>query len=321
MDEIDGLLLAALRVDGRARHRELGLAAGISRAAAGARLQRLIGDRVLHVVGAVHPYVLGLQSLAHLAVELDGPARATADRIAALDEAPFVSMTSGPSSLVAELRVRSPEALAATISRVRQLDGVRAVSSNNYTSLTVDVLRPSGLPTSTIDRTDITLLALLQDDGRLPYSELGARTGLSASAARMRVRHLIDGNVVRVGPLLGARAGEREFRLGVGVQFRGEGTATMAALRSQPAMRFLAATTGRFDAIGTLHGASTPELVSALDAMRRMTGVTSVDSWMHLELVKESYRFDLSHALADGALDGVRADARADARPQSAPPS
>lgn len=102
---------------------------------------------------------------------------------------------------------------------------------------------------------------------------------------------------MRVGPLLAAGAGAQDLRAGIGIQVRGDGATTMTALAAMPALRFLAATTGRFDAIGTIHGESMPVLVDALDEVRRMASVTSVESWMHLELVKESCRFDLSRAL------------------------
>lgn len=299
MDEIDGRLLAALRIDGRARQRTLAEAAGISRAAAGARLARLLAEGTINVVGAVHPFVLGLASLAHLAIELDGPVRPVAEAIARLDEVPFVSITSGPAGLVAELRVRSPESLSATVAHVRGLPGVRVVSTNAYTSLLVDVLRPSGLPASRIDRTDIALLALLQDDGRMPYTVLGAVTGLSASAARARVRHLIDSNVVRIGPLPGAGSGAQELRLGIGVQLAGDGAAAAEAIGAMPAVRFLALTTGRYAAIGTVHATTLPELVGWTDDLRRLPGVVAVDSWMHLDLVKESYRVQLPRVTDD----------------------
>ena len=122
---------------------------------------------------------------------------------------------------------------------------------------------------------------------------LGVATGLSASAARARVRHLIDTNVVRIGPLPGAGSGAQELRLGIGVQLTGDGTVAAAAISAMPAIRFLALTIGRYAAIGTVHATTLPELVAWTDDLRRLPGVVAVDSWMHLDLVKESYRVHL----------------------------
>ena len=49
-----------------------------------------------------------------------------------------------------------------------------------------------------LDATDRQLLTLLQEDGRLPYSDLAAATGLSSGAARARVLRLQERGVLRV---------------------------------------------------------------------------------------------------------------------------
>ena len=47
-----------------------------------------------------------------------------------------------------------------------------------------------------LDRTDLRLLALLQQEGRLPNSELAARVNLSPSACLRRVQRLEQGGVI-----------------------------------------------------------------------------------------------------------------------------
>ena len=49
-----------------------------------------------------------------------------------------------------------------------------------------------------LDATDRQLLTLLQADGRLPYSDLAAATGLSSGAARARVLRLQERGILRV---------------------------------------------------------------------------------------------------------------------------
>lgn len=50
---------------------------------------------------------------------------------------------------------------------------------------------------SELDRTDWGILRELQQDGRLSYSELGRRVGLSAPAAAERVRKLEDRGIIK----------------------------------------------------------------------------------------------------------------------------
>lgn len=58
---------------------------------------------------------------------------------------------------------------------------------------------------SSLDRIDVRLVELLQEDGRRPYAELGAEVGISGPAAHERVKKLeargvITGYGARVSP-------------------------------------------------------------------------------------------------------------------------
>lgn len=50
---------------------------------------------------------------------------------------------------------------------------------------------------SPIDRIDSEILAILRDDGRIPYQTLGDRVHLSANAAADRVRRMIRLGIIR----------------------------------------------------------------------------------------------------------------------------
>ena len=43
-----------------------------------------------------------------------------------------------------------------------------------------------------LDETDAAIIALLQEDGRRPYGEIGEAVGLSEAATRQRVNRLRD---------------------------------------------------------------------------------------------------------------------------------
>lgn len=49
-----------------------------------------------------------------------------------------------------------------------------------------------------IDQIDKRLIALLQDDGRAGYAEMGRRVGISAALARMRVHRLRRDGVIQI---------------------------------------------------------------------------------------------------------------------------
>ena len=65
----------------------------------------------------------------------------------------------------------------------------------------------------TLDRTDIALLHLLQDDARMTNKELAGRVGLSPSATLERVRRLVSTGVVR-----GMHASLDPAAIGIGIE-------------------------------------------------------------------------------------------------------
>ncbi|MEA5658525.1 MAG: AsnC family transcriptional regulator, partial [Cutibacterium granulosum] len=50
--------------------------------------------------------------------------------------------------------------------------------------------RPDGGTSDELDATDRHILALLESDGRMSWTDLGKETGMSTSAAQQRVRRL-----------------------------------------------------------------------------------------------------------------------------------
>lgn len=65
----------------------------------------------------------------------------------------------------------------------------------------------------TLDRTDVELLHLLQDDARMTNKEMAQRVGLSASACLERVRRLVSTGVVR-----GMHAALDPAAIGIGLE-------------------------------------------------------------------------------------------------------
>jgi Lrp/AsnC family transcriptional regulator, leucine-responsive regulatory protein len=84
-------------------------------------------------------------------------------------------------------------------------------------------------PASTLDRTDWAILGELQADGRVSYSELGRRVGLTPPAVAERIRRLR-----RDGVVVGVRAVVDLSRLGLPV----EAVVLLHATDHQLALRF-----------------------------------------------------------------------------------
>ena len=299
MDEVDEAIVELLEADGRLTHREIARAIGLSRSTAATRVQRLLSSGQVVIRGAVHPAVLGRGALAHVSVSVHGPAGPVAAELARRDDVPFLSLTGGPHALVAEIRSASAGDVDAAVSELRSLPGVSGVDTLIYVEVMRDVISPVGTVRTEVDDTDRALLAALQDDGRASYVDLAAKVGLSAAGARRRVVRLLDARVVRVGAVVRHSGQDRQSALGFGIRLAGGHEHVVAALESMPSVIFVARTLGRFDLLATMRAFSAAQLVGMLDVVRALPDVRALESWTHLDVVKESYAAGFDVARVD----------------------
>ena len=289
MDEVDEAIVELLEVDGRLTHREIARTVGLSRSSAAARVQRLIASGQVVVRGAVHPAVIGRGALAHVSIAVRGPVAPLAAEIARRDDVPFLSLTSGPHGLIAEVRTATARDIDRTISDLRSLDGVMGVDTLTYVEVIRDVIGPVGEVGTDVDDVDLALLRALQEDGRASYVDLAAVVGLSPAGARRRVVRLIASQVVRVGAVVRHSGQDRQSAMGLGLRLAGEDDDVVAAIAAMPPVIFVARTLGHYDLLVTVRTFSAAQLVETLDVVRSLPGVNAVDSWAHLDVVKESY--------------------------------
>ena len=289
MDEVDEAIVELLEVDGRLTHREIARTVGLSRSSAAARVQRLIASGQVVVRGAVHPAVIGRGALAHVSLAVRGPAAPVAAEIARRDDVPFLSLTSGPHGLIAEVRTASARDVDRTVSELRSLAGVAGVDTLTYVEVIRDVIGPVGDVRTDVDDVDLALLRALQEDGRATYVDLASVVGLSPAGARRRVVRLVESQVVRVGAVVRHSGQDRQSAMGLGLRLAGDDGGVVAAIAAMPPVIFVARTLGRYDLLVTVRTFSAAQLVETLDAVRSLRGVNAVDSWAHLDVVKESY--------------------------------
>jgi DNA-binding Lrp family transcriptional regulator len=296
MDETDEAIVELLEVDGRLTHREIARTVGLSRSTAAARVQRLISSGQVVIRGAVHPAVLGRGALAHVSVTVHGPAAPVAAELARREDVPFLSLTSGLYALVAEIRASSPRGIDTAVAQLRALPGVSGVDTLSYVEVMRDVVGPVGDVVTTVDDVDRALLVELQKDGRASYVDLAQTVGLSAAGARRRVVRLLESSVVRGGAVVRHSGQDRQSAMGFGVRLAADHHDVVAALSAMSAVIFIARTLGRFDVLVTIRAFSSAQLVEVLDAVRGLPGVRGLETWTHLEVVKESYASGLAVA-------------------------
>ena len=289
MDEVDGAIVDLLEHDGRLTHLDIARAVGLSRSAAAARVHRLIAVGQVVVRGVVHPAVLGRGALAHVSVLVAGRAALIAARLARRADVAFLSLTSGSYGFVAEIRSDSTLEIDRAVGEIRAQEGVVGVDTLSYVEVVRDVIGPVGDVGIAVDEVDRRLLRALQDDGRASYVDLAAIVGLSAAGVRRRVVRLVDNNVVRIGAVVRHSGEDRQSAIGLGIRLSGGSDAVIGALATMSAVIFMARTLGRYDILVTVRAFSAAQLVEIVDVVRQLPGVSTVESWVHLDVVKENY--------------------------------
>jgi len=288
LDHIDTRLYQELLNNGRATMEEMAAVVGLSRVAVRARVARLVESGTLRVVGIVHPSAMGVRVYAHLSIRVRGSARVAGLQVAALDSVPLVSVVAGRAALIAEAHTPDLETMRELIGTIRAMDNVAYVETAIYGERIKDLYSPPGIvPPSTIDDIDRQILRELELDGRISYAEVARKIQFSSSTIRARVHQLIDRGVVRISTIMAPGATGLQHMTGFGVRFQ-NGPATVAAIDSMSSVSYLSLTHSRWDAIGTLLVGSQADVVRELDRIRSLPGVEGLESWTHLEVLKEN---------------------------------
>jgi DNA-binding Lrp family transcriptional regulator len=134
-----------------------------------------------------------------------------------------------------------------------------------------------------IDDTDRQLIALLQDNARLPVATLARRLGLARTTVQARLDRMessgvIVGYALRLGQIV--RPALRATAL-LSIEPR-SGPAVLARLKSLRAVQRVHTTSGRFDLIVTIEADTTEALDETLDRIGEAKGVKGSESLIHL---------------------------------------
>lgn len=133
LDETDKAILRELQADGRMSYTDLGAKVELSAPATRQRVQRLIAQEVLQVVGVTDPLRLGLPVMAMLGIRAEGDLRHLADSIGAEPEVIYVVHTAGTFDLLVEVVCREPSELLDIVNdRIGRLEGVKEVEKMVY---------------------------------------------------------------------------------------------------------------------------------------------------------------------------------------------
>jgi Lrp/AsnC family transcriptional regulator for asnA, asnC and gidA len=145
-------------------------------------------------------------------------------------------------------------------------------------------------PPPKLDETDAAIIALLQEDGRRPYGEIGEAVGLSEAATRQRVNRLRESGLMRIVAVTDPVALGRGVVATIGLRVSGDTRSAAARLAQIAEIEYVVITAGSFDVIVELVCATEEQLLGVLnDDIRSIPEVRELETFMHLRTEKNVF--------------------------------
>lgn len=149
-----------------------------------------------------------------------------------------------------------------------------------------------------LDPVDVAFIGALEEDGRTPYRHLARRFGTSESAARRRVRRMLDSGLVRVVGVTDVLA-LGFIRAEIGIRVKGQAVKEVARrLAELREADWVGICIGPVDIVVNVICADHASLVELIDTeVRTVPGVEVVETTVLVEVVKDDYRMlDIAQA-------------------------
>jgi Lrp/AsnC family transcriptional regulator for asnA, asnC and gidA len=144
-----------------------------------------------------------------------------------------------------------------------------------------------------LDEIDRDIIRYLQYDGRMPFTEIAEKMGISESSVRRRVNHLIDSGTLQiVGIAEPHNLGWNEAGM-IAISVQPEKTDEVArAIAQLPEVSYLFQVAGEFDLFAEVFCRNREHFVSFLNnKLQKIPGVTETRSFLMLKMYKLSYRW------------------------------
>jgi DNA-binding Lrp family transcriptional regulator len=317
LDALNRRIVAALQISPRATWRQIAAAVDSTETTVKRRAERMIESGTVRVT-LMEAALPGFPVLLQLNCELSRGmevAHALADR----DDIRFVALVTGPTDVVAEMIVASNQRLAdIIINELPAISGILATTTETVlrtfktsydwasdllggrASLLTPAVDPYQQVSSAAGHDEVSrrLVAELRRDGRLSYTDLAQRCGITESIARYRLKHLLTRGGVRpvtlIDPHLLGFDTEMLLWLRVELVRREEVAAALSARRE---VRYVSVTSGYSDMVCEVILHSQADVYDfSTEVLAKLPGVQHVNMASELLTLKRAY------ARLDGTL-------------------
>ncbi len=144
-----------------------------------------------------------------------------------------------------------------------------------------------------LDETDRRIVARLQYDGRMPFTDIAAELDLSEGAVRRRVKRMIESGVLQIVGVVEPQYLDWQAAGMIGVTVQaGEVDAVAHQIAQFPEVSYLFMASGGFDLFAEVYCKDMDHFVSFLNQkLQKVPGVQRTETFMILKMYKLSYRW------------------------------
>jgi Lrp/AsnC family transcriptional regulator for asnA, asnC and gidA len=144
-----------------------------------------------------------------------------------------------------------------------------------------------------LDETDRAIVACLQYDGRMAFTDIAADIGISEGAVRRRVKRLVDERLLQIVGVVEPRLLNWQAPAMIGVTVEaGHVDAAAQAIAKFPEVTYLFMASGGFDLFVEVYCRDREHMASFLSQrLQQVPGVERTETFMILKMYKLSYRW------------------------------
>ncbi|MDE0927826.1 MAG: Lrp/AsnC family transcriptional regulator [Acidimicrobiales bacterium] len=141
-----------------------------------------------------------------------------------------------------------------------------------------------------LDDIDKAIINELQVDGRMAFSQLGPKVGLSQAAVRQRVNRLTERGVIQIVAVTDPLSLGLTTQAMVGVTVSGDVRQVAAAIGAMEEAEYVLVTTGRYDVLAEVLCKNNESLLKLVnDKILGLSGVTGTEVFSILRMEKMTF--------------------------------
>lgn len=286
MDEIDGRIVEALRVDPRRSFADIAADVRLSADAVRVRIGKLIDDGELRIIGVIELESLGYRLLANVALTYTGDIGDLVRALRRHDRVTYLASTIGRTNVLCEVAAADDVELWDFVANeIAPLPGVLDFEVSRST----EVLKWKGAgwrpddgvagpaDFAALDELDTAILKVLVIDPRIKVSRLAERLDRPYAVIRRKVTQLFDSGVIKAVAVT-ERAVPGEHALAVLHVKATDAGATLPRLVDLPGVSIVSRTIGPHSGVLEIVADSAPELAPIIDRVNSTEGIVSSET-------------------------------------------